>query len=438
MAKNETQRTENKESWRDEFLRTVCAFANSKGGTMYVGRSDDGQVVGLMDTKKLMEDIPNKIINMLSVMPEVNLRKEKDKEYIEIKVKPYEVPISFKGKYYVRSGSTTHELNGASLQKFLLEKSNLTWDAVVEERASMKDIDTHTISHFKELATKRFPAAAEEKSIPGLLEKLHLLNKGKLTRAAILLFGKDPRKFYIGAYIKIGRFKYDNTLVAMDEIYGNLFQQAEGAIDTLKRKYLQMEIKIESLHRQENLEYPEVALREAIVNAIVHRDYTAIHTQLKIYPDHLSLWNNGELSQKLTLEKLKKTHSSYPRNELIADVFYKAAYIEAWGQGTIKMVDECKKAGLPEPLYEEDGGGMLVTFRKDIYTEENLLEVGLNDRQVKAVLYVKQKGHITNSEYCNVFKTTDRTASRDLKELVFKGIFKKEGDKKSSKYLLSR
>jgi len=438
MAKSENQRIENKESWRDEFLRTVCAFANSKGGAMYIGRSDDGKVVGIMGAKKLLEDIPNKIINMLGVMPEVNLRKEKEKEYIEIKVKPYEVPISFKGKYYVRSGSTTHELNGVSLQKFLLEKSDLTWDSVVEERASMKDIDTKTISNFKQLAAKRFPAAAKEKSIQGLLEKLHLLNKGKLTRAAILLFGKDTRKFYIGAYIKIGRFKDDTTIVGMDEIYGNLFQQAEDTMEILKKKYLQTEIKIEKLHREEELEYPEIALREAIVNAIVHRDYSAIHTQLKIYPDHLSLWNNGELSQKLTLEKLKKTHSSYPRNELIADVFYKAAYIEAWGQGTVKMVEECKKAGLPEPIYEEDGGGMLITFRKDIYTKENLLKIGLNNRQVQAVLYIKQKGHITNSEYCNVFKTTDRTASRDLKELVTKGVFIKEGNKKSSKYLLSK
>ncbi len=102
------------------------------------------------------------------------------------------------------------------------------------------------------------------------------------------------------------------------------------------------------------------------------------------------------------------------------------------------MVQECKKAGLPEPIYEEDGGGMLITFRKDIYTEENLLKIGLNNRQLQAVLYVKQKGHITNSEYCNVFKTPNRTASRDLKALVTKDVFIKEGNKKSSKYLLRK
>ena len=95
-----------------------------------------------------------------------------------------------------------------------------------------------------------------------------------------------------------------------------------------------------------------------------------LHTQLKIYPDQLILWNNSELSEKLTIERLKKKHSSYPRNELIAGVFFKAAFIDAWGHGTIKMMNECKKSGLPEPVYEEAFGGMQVTFMKNIYTEE--------------------------------------------------------------------
>ena len=190
------------------------------------------------------------------------------------------------------------------------------------------------------------------------------------------------------------------------------------------------------MHREEELEYPEPALREAIVNSIVHRDYSDVHTQLKIYPDHLSLWNNGELSEKLTLEKLKKKHSSYPRNKLIADVFYKAAFIEAWGHGTVKMIEECKMARLPEPLYEEDGGGMLITFRKDIYTEENLLKLGLNDRQLKAVIYVKTNGHITTTIYSSENKVTDRTALRDLNELIAKKIIYKTGEKKGAKYFL--
>ncbi|MFI5150225.1 MAG: ATP-binding protein [Bacteroidia bacterium] len=320
-----------------------------------------------------------------------------------------------------------------------MDKSGLTWDALPEERATLKDIDPKTVAEFKEMAIKRFPAAAKEKSISGLLSKLHLLSKGKPTRAAILLFGRDPRVFYISSYIKIGRFKDDATLIGMDEVYGNLFQQAEGAMEVLKKKYLQTNIKIRTLRREEELEYPEAALREAIVNAIVHRDYSAVHTQLKVYPDQLTLWNNGELSHKLTIAKLRKKHSSYPRNELIADVFYKASYIEAWGHGTVKMMAECKKAGLPEPIYEEDGGGMLVTFRKDVYTEDSLLKMGFNDRQMKAILYLKQNGRITNMLYQKISGASERTATRDLTEMVRRNILEQVGKTgKGTEYLLRR
>lgn len=427
MAKKESQNIEYKQSWRDEFLKAISAFANTIGGTLYIGINDNGQIVGVENAKKLLEDIPNKIVDLLGVVAEVSLKREKGKEYISIRVKPYEAPISYKGKYYVRSGSTTQEQNGAELQKFLLQKSGLSWESVIEERATLKDIDLPTITKFKKLSAKRFPSAAKEKSTSALLEKLHLLVKGKPTRAAILLFGKDPQKFYVSSYIKIGRFKDDATLLSMDDVHGNLFQQAEDVIEILKKKYLQTSISIKKLHRDEELEYPEVALREAVVNAIVHRDYSAVHTQFKIYPDYVSLWNNGELTQKLTLEKLKKRHSSFPRNELIADVFYKAAYIEAWGHGTVKMVDECKKAGLPEPSFEEESGGMLVTFRKDVLTEEHLQKMNLNERQVKAVLYIKEKGSIVNSVYQSINSTTKKTATRDLADLITKEVIENKG-----------
>ncbi len=434
--KKEDQYIEYKESWRDEYLKWICAFANTKGGRLYIGKNDSGKTTGVPDSPKLLEDIPNKIVNVLGVTADVNLKKEKGKEYIEIKVKYYDVPVSYKGKFYVRSGSTTQELNGASLQNFLLKKSGLTWDAIEEERATIQDINPETIEYFKELSAKRFPLAAKEKSIPHLLEKLQLVHKGKLTRAAVLLFGKDPQKFYISSIIRVGKFLDDVTLHSMDEINGNLFQQVEGTMEVLKKKYLHAEVKIKGLHRTEYLEYPEEALREAIINAVAHRDYSTVHTQLKIYPDQLILWNNGELTEKLTIAGLKKKHSSYPRNELIADVFFKAGYIDAWGHGTIKMIDECIKVKLPEPIYEEVFGGMQVTFLKNIYTEEYLIKMGLNARQTKAVLYIKANEHITTSIYSTENKVTDRTALRDLNELIEKKMIYKTGEKKGAKYFL--
>jgi len=389
--------------------------------------------------KKLLELIPSQIKNIFSIVPEVNLKREKGKELIVIKVKLSQSPISYKGKFFKRMGSTTQELSSSELQSFLLEKSGGTWESVIENEATLDDIDLNAIEKFKQLSAKRFPTASNEKSATGLLEKLHLIQKKKFTRAAVLLFGKDPQKFHSQSYIKIGRFKDDATILSMDEVYGNLFQQAEEAIEILKKKYLHRDIKIESLHREEELEIPEVALREAIVNAVVHRDYSNAVTQIMVYADHIAIWNNGELPNKLTFEKLKKKHPSFPPNKLIADVFYKAAYIEQWGHGTVKIIDECKKAGLPDPIFAQDSGGIKITFLKDIFNEDYLKKLMLNDRQMKAILYIQQYGKITNTEYQKISATSKRTASTDLQVLAEKGLLIKIGATgKGTQYILQR
>ncbi len=411
MAKIETHNTEFKESWRDEFLKTLCAFANTKGGDLMIGIDDTGKVKDLADKKKLLESLPNKIRESLGVVADVQLKKRNSKEYINIKIKPYENPISYKGKFYRRSGSTTQEINNAELHRFLLNKSNTSWESVLEDKATKGDVDEKQLSKFKELAKTKSLPAAKERTPALLLAKVHLTEKGKFTRAGILLFGKSPQQFFPGSFIKVGKFSKDEDLLSGEEIKGNLFIQAEQALEILKNKYLVSEVAIKGLYRTENLEYPESALREALVNAIAHKDYSGSHIQIKVYPDKLTFWNAGVLPQGLTVALLKKAHPSHPHNKLIADTFYAAGLIERWGHGTVKMVRECVKAGLPEPTFEEYGGGILVTFAKDIYTEEYLRKKGVNDRQLKAVLHIKDNGSISNNEYQEITGTTKRTAS---------------------------
>jgi ATP-dependent DNA helicase RecG len=148
------------------------------------------------------------------------------------------------------------------------------------------------------------------------------------------------------------------------------------------------------------------------------------------------LWNPGRLPEELTIEKLKRRHSSYPRNPHIAEVFFKAGYIEAWGRGTTNMITECLASGLPEPVLEEDQGGIRVTFLNDIYTEAYLTQLGVNYRQKQAVHFVKQNGYITNSKYQQEYQVSERTALRDLDDLVIRKILVKTGDKKGTRYLL--
>jgi ATP-dependent DNA helicase RecG len=124
----ENQNIEWKESWRDEYLKWICGFANAQGGQIYIGKNDKGEVVGISDAPKLLEDIPNKVRDILGIIVNVNLLIHNEKAFIEIEVEAYPYPISYKGQYHYRSGSTKQELKGAALDKFLLQKLGKRWD----------------------------------------------------------------------------------------------------------------------------------------------------------------------------------------------------------------------------------------------------------------------------------------------------------------------
>ena len=187
-------------------------------------------------------------------------------------------------------------------------------------------------------------------------------------------------------------------------------------------------IKYEGIHRRDILEYPYEALREAIINALIHRDYSGTsQIQIRVYSDKLMIMNEGKLPPEVPVEKLKTNHLSMPRNILLAEIFYYAGFIESWGHGTIKIVENCIEQGLPEPDFVEEHGVMTVTFYKDKWNEENLRKLGLNKRQIKAVTYVKENRKITNSEYQKLNDVSKPMASIDLKDLVERNILKRLG-----------
>jgi len=428
QKKAETQDLEFKPNWRDEHFKVISAFANANGGNLIIGVDDDGSPVGIKNSKKLLEDIPNKIRNKLGIIPSVNIEKRKNKEVIKVIIKPSSVPISYDGKYYIRSGSTTQELKEKELADFLLKKFGRTWDEIVEEKAEFDDLNRETVVKFKRLAVDRIPSIAEEKDWKTVLEKLNLIKNSNLKRAAILLFGNNPQRFYIQSCVKIGKFLTETDIQTTDIVEGNLFEQLENTLEILRSKYLKSNISYEGIHRRDILEYPYDALREAVINALIHRDYIGTsNIQIRIYDDKLIIMNEGKLPPEVPVEKLKTEHLSKPRNTLLAKVFYFAGFIESWGRGTIKIVENCVKQGLPEPDFIEEYGVMKVIFYKDKFTEEFLQKMGLNERQIKAVMYMKKTGRITNKEYREIANTTKKTASRDLSNLVKKEILKQVG-----------
>lgn len=428
----EQQNIEYKRSWHDDYLKWICGFANANGGSIFIGKDDDGNVVGLANAKRLLEEIPNKVRDVLGILVDVNLHTTAQGNFIEIAVESYPYPVNYKGQYHYRSGSTKQELKGAALDKFLLQKKGKRWDGVPVPKVSANDLKKETFDFFRRRAFKsqRIEEDILTDSNEHLLENLQLKENNFLKRAAILLFHSNPENFVTGSYIKIGYFETDDDLKFQDEIHGDLFDQIEKTMDLLFSKYIKAPISYEGINRIETFEYPKDAIREALLNAIAHKDYSGgVPIQISVYNDKIIIWNEGQLPENWTIKNLMEKHASRPFNPDIANALFRSGYIESWGRGTIKIIRECKQMGIPEPVFGCDTNEISVAFRKDIYNEKYLHTLSLNYRQVKAVLFTKDKGKITNSEYQTINDCSRNTASNDLTALVEKDLLKPSGQK---------
>jgi ATP-dependent DNA helicase RecG len=320
----------------------------------------------------------------------------------------------------------------------LLQKYGRKWDSVTIPNISISELKPETFEFFKEkgIESKRLDENCINDTPEQVITNLKLIDNGNLKRAALLLFHPDPEKYVTGAFIKIGFFRTNSDLLFQDDIHGNLFEQVEKTMELLLTKYTKALISYKGLSRIETYEYPEKALREALLNAVSHKDYSGCTPiQISVYNDKVMFWNMGQLPENWTIDMLQKKHSSIPYNPDIANAFFRSGYVEAWGRGIEKINDKCTEAGLPLPLIYYNTGGCWVEFRKNIFNTESLQEKGLNERQIDALLHFKEKGKITSSEYAKRYNVTDRTARTDLLELVEKELLSKQGGTKLSIYV---
>ena len=469
----ESQNVEYKLFWKDDYLKWICGFANAQGGTIYIGIDDNGRVVGVDNAKKLMEDIPNKIVNSLGLVNDVDMLNKGGKDYIRVTVTPSNTPISYHGKLYYRSGSTLQELNGTAAQNFLLRKMGTTWDSQIVEHSSLNDIDTTAIDYFlrKGVDNGRLTTETKTDSLQKILSNLRLVdNDGRLTMAALMLFGKDPQQFCLNARFKIGRFgRNGSELFTQDLIEGNLIQMADKILSILSDKYLIRPIHYEGLQRIEPLEIPELGLRELIYNAIIHKSYDGPDIQMKVFDDHITLWNYGMLPDGITVTNMFSEHSSMPRNRLIANTFYLAGFIEAWGRGFETVADSFRKEELEVPTFKEEFGGLTVTIKREIFTEiqrgghvddktgrivkndiskrENgchnvvsgvvsLSQVHLTERQKRECEIIEDNPFVSSKQMSVVLSVDSRTVQRDLATLQKIGVLIREGNTSAGRWVL--
>ena len=433
----EQQNIEWKESWRDEYLKWICGFANAQGGKLYIGCDDSGKVVGVSDSKKLMEDIPNKIRDAMGIVVDVNRLTEGDREYIEIDVPPYPIGISCKGVYHYRSGSTKQVLTGPALDAFLMRKHGATWDHSPLPVFRAEEVDDQIVEHFKKLAADkgRIDPALLNESKEVLMEKLRLTNGDYLTNAAMLLFCKDPDKYQLGAYIKIGYFESDSDLLYQDEVHGSILEQVDKAIELILFKYMRAKITYEGIYRRERYFVPEAALREALLNAICHKQYESrIPIQVSVYNDRLYVANVGRLPENWTLGNLMGKHASLPYNPDIAHIFYLAGFIESWGRGIEKICDSLKADSLPMPEYTVHPGDIMIKFTgpEDRIVRVNnkvndRVNVHVNDRESTLLNYLVQDPGYTVTQLAAMMNVSRKTIAGYLKALKEKGTIERIG-----------
>ncbi len=445
MPKTDLQESETlefKRQWTDRALEDLAAFANTRGGTLLVGIREDGEVVGAKVDDREIQRIANLIAAHLGITPSIRVVELEGRPVLEIRVDPVRGVVSYGGRYLRRVGTTNRDFAPDELARHLLERSGRTWDGL-PSGWTLDEVEPEALENFARLARAKLPYL-DAKNPEQTLQNLELLSDGSLTNAGVLLFGKRPQRLFPQAQVRIGIFR-GNQILDSHDFKGTLWEQLEGAMERFRQVLkVRFEIKVEEatlegLQRKEVWEYPLEALREALINALIHRDYTIpADIQIKIHEDRLEIWNAGELPPPLRPDDLRGPHRSVLRNPLIAQAFYFAGLIERWGTGTTRIIELCRQQGLPEPEFQHQQGGFLVTFSKDPYTPERLRALGLNERQIQAVLYVKEHGKITNREFRALTGISDEGARLDLKRLVELGILEPRGKGRSVYYALRR
>lgn len=429
---------------KEEICQTVSAFSNASGGSILIGVLDDKTIIGVDIGRNTLEEFSNYIKRNTdpAIFPSLKIEEVEKKKIVVIEVKESaEKPVFFKNHAYKRVGKTSQRIFSSEIRKLAKESGErIYWDELVCEDAKLEDIDEEKVKWFlKEARKERGLNLSEDAFIEEALMKLKLLRNRKLTNTALLLFFKEP--MVLQSEVKCIRFSGNEAIkpyIDFQTIEGTVFDLIDKAEDFVLRN-IRRSIRLVSgkVQREEKYEYPPDAIREAVVNAVAHRDYgSPSKVQVRIFDNRIEVWSPGTLPAEITIEDLRREHVSVPRNPLLFKQLFWVKYVEDVGGGTLDMIKQCREWGIPEPMFEHITGAFVVTFRLPPALED-LERLGLNERQIKAMDNVIKKGFISNKEYTSLNNISRKTATIDLTQLVTKGLLIRVGKgKRGIHYIL--
>ncbi len=421
---------------------SIGAYANKVGGGyVFIGVNDYGEVIGTTIGSETIPTWVNHISNITEqrVIPLITPLQYNGKIFAVVEVKESNFkPVAVEGICYKKLYKSTQRMSVQEISEMFLQSIGRSPDSIIIPQTSIDDIDMDRVKSYIGQIRESGRRSSIDVDPSVSLKKLGLLNGESPTLASIVLFGKSPIQKLPYAKVHCGRFDTDGNIIDSQYIESSIIEQVNEVLGFI-RKHVNVGYSVgEKPERIETWDYPFKAIREVIINAICHRDYHhPVEISLKIYNDKLVIWNPGRLMPGLTIDDLyNPLHESKPRNLLIANFFYDLGLIEKYGSGTGNVIARCKERRMPKPIFEEKSQGFQVTFYKELYKKDQLREIGLNERQINAVNYLKEYGAITNSIYQEINGVTMNIATSELTSLIVNGIIARIGTRGRGTYYI--
>jgi ATP-dependent DNA helicase RecG len=361
LPQAESQTVEFKTSFNVETIETLVAFANAKGGSVYIGVADTGDVIGVLLGKETTIQWINEIKSKTepSLIPDVETIKIEKKQIVVLSITEFPIkPVSVKGKYYKRTGNSNQLLTLNEILNMHLKTFNSSWDYYFAPNHSVLDISEEKTLRLIALYNKERMIPVE-KNVFEFLSKMELVRDGKITNAAFLLLMKNDS---VISDIELGHFQNEITIKDGISISTDLVSEVEEILDFIRKHISKEFIITANPARIERWEYPLEAIREIVLNMIVHRDYSNHgNSSIKIYPDRIEFFNPGRLPDNISISDLQQgNYVSECRNKLIAKIFKEIDWIERYGTGIRRIKNYFKEYGSPEPLFENFQHGFKV------------------------------------------------------------------------------
>ncbi|WHH60673.1 helix-turn-helix domain-containing protein [Petroclostridium sp. X23] len=444
IQEGESYKVEFKESIDKTLVEEVCAFANASGGRLFIGISDNGKITGT-DTSNVARSRIQDTIRQ--IQPDLAIGLEVLENIIILTIREgKEKPYSCSKGFYLRVGPNSQKLSRNEIIAFVQSEGRIRFDELVKNEANVAEL----------LDKNKFERYLKFSSISNVLPQEDILlnlgcciqeeGKAKFTNAGLLFFTNDPMRYIPQAQVVCALYKGAKKVNVLDrkDLTGDLVTIIDEAVVFLK-KHLNLRYEIKEIRRKEILELPEIALREAVVNAVCHRDYfeKGASIMIEIFDDRVEISNPGSLPHGMAIEDFGKR--SMTRNPTIASLLHRINYIEKMGTGINRMKEACKEVGVAEPVFEITGFFTIIFYRNHIENDKNFGDFGenfgdfgvhINETQIKILKLIQADSKISAKRIAENLNMTTRAIEQSLKDLREKNLIQRIGSARGGSWMI--